>query len=394
MNSNHSAPTLDDVPPRVVIAGYACLTAFGDEQATWDALLAGRHINDHARAPISHATHRALNLARAVVARVIANAPLDPGAALVVGTSKGAVEDWLAPPPDGLATSDNPTGALDGWGLADIAGGLARSFGLHGPRMTTSAACASGLHALIRGAMMIRGGHVRQALVVATESSLHPLFVGTFGRLGVLARPRFGCRPFDRDREGFLISEAAAAVLLQAEDRRQTPTAKSSPQRSLRRGGPPSPPSVYLDRYALAADPTHLTGSDPAGGSMRRLLAHVLGGRPVDLFHAHGTGTTLNDAIELAAIDAAVGAREMRPAVYSHKAAVGHSLGASGLLSVVISCMCHQYDIVPPNPLTRNPLPAVHVTISREPIERPIRRSVAASAGFGGAMAAVGLCSG
>src|SRR5204862_7358830 len=99
----------------------------------------------------------------------------------------------------------------------------------------------------------------------------------------------------------------------------------------------------------LGGAATHLTGGDPEGTTLRRLLNHVVDGQPVDLVHAHATGTEMNDPIELAAIESALPADQDPPAIlYSHKGALGHSLGAAGLVSVVLNCMSHHKGVVPP----------------------------------------------
>ena len=344
---------------RVALRSWGMITSFGDLRSTWDALLEGRFISDHARCE-----GRVIELARATAAHV-AKDRMNSSAALVVGTSKGSVENWLG-------------GHVSPAGLADVAAAVADAADLHGPRLTVSAACASGLHAMVRGAMMIRSGEARQVLVVAAEASVHPLFLGSFHRLGVLARPGDGCRPFDRHRSGFYMSEAAAAVLLEASDDDDDDAHGT----------------VFLDRFALAGDATHLTGGDPDARTLRYLLARVIDGRPVDLVHAHGTGTPLNDEAELAAIEAEVAGQGTRPVVYSHKGALGHSLGAAGLVSVVVNCQAHAAGVVPPNVQTRDPLPTRRVVLSRGAVRRPVRRSVAVAAGFGGAMGAVSLVSG
>jgi 3-oxoacyl-[acyl-carrier-protein] synthase II len=366
--------------PRVEIRAWGAFTPFGTLDETWDALLGGRFLCDHARVDPDEGSDepRAIKLARRAVERM--GAPrLDPGAAVIVGTSKGTVESWM---PGAQGTR---AGCPSPGGLSDVAAALASRFALRGPRLTVSAACASGLHALVRGAMLIQSGEARQALVVATEASVHPLFLGSFQRLGVLARPGAGCRPFDQHREGFVMSEAAAAVLLEAEDAIESPRLAS-------RGFSGTDP-VCLDRFALGADATHMTGGDPAARVLRHLLSRVIDDRPVDLFHAHGTGTLSNDPTELAALESTLGGCPDRPAVYSHKGALGHSLGAAGLLSVVLNCQAHATGVVPPNVQTHNPLPASRVTVSREPVSKPVRRSVAVAAGFGGAIAAVSLIS-
>jgi 3-oxoacyl-(acyl-carrier-protein) synthase len=272
-------------------------------------------------------------------------------------------------------------GGLNPMGVASTAWEVGKALGLSaGPRLTASGACASGLGALVRAAMMIRTGEVDRALVVAAEASVHPLFIGCFDRLGVLPPEGGVCRPMDERREGFLVSEAAAAVCLEA----------ASESDSAAR------PWAVVDRFALGGDATHLTGSDPDGAALRRLLKDVTAGRAIDLVHAHATGTTFNDPIEVAAYEDVVG--EGSPLVYSHKGALGHSLGASGLVSIVLNCMAHRTGIVPGNVRTERPIrsggatplrPIIHVMLSST--ERRIRRSIAVAAGFGGAMGVVAL---
>jgi len=172
--------------------------------------------------------------------------------------------------------------------------------------------------------MLLERGEADRVLVIGVESSRHPLFIGCFQRLGVLPPKGIGCRPFDARREGFLISEAAAAVCL---ERVKSPD-----------GG------IYVDRYATGATAGHLTTGDPDGAALRYLLKRVIDGGEVDLIHAHGTGTLAHDPVELAAIDETVG--EARPLVYSHKGALGHSLGAAGLISVVLNCIMHREGCV------------------------------------------------
>src|SRR5205823_525501 len=92
------------------------------------------------------------------------------------------------------------------------------------------------------------------------------------------------------------------------------------------------------------------------GQPLRHCLARVAGGGVIDFVHAHGTATEANDPIELAAIESILPPGE-RVSVYSHKGALGHSLGAAGLVSVVINCIAHQRGIVPPNVRTTSPLP-------------------------------------
>jgi 3-oxoacyl-[acyl-carrier-protein] synthase II len=112
--------------------------------------------------------------------------------------------------------------------------------------------------------MMIQSGEADRALVVAAEASVHPLFLGSFTNLGVFPREGVGCRPFDESRDGFLMSEAAAAVCVEA-----------------------SGSGIAIEKFATGGDATHLTGGDPAARTLRRVLRHVADRRAVDLVHAH-----------------------------------------------------------------------------------------------------------
>ncbi len=373
-----------------IITGIGLATPLGaSAKRTWEALLSGRCIADHARVPME--THgnlsRISTIAIHAAQEAIAWSGWDTEAmasedtAIIVGTSKGPIEAWISPSPQANHAMDASMGRLDQYGLSAVADDLGREmkFG-PGPRMTLSAACASGVHAVIRAAMMIRSGSIRRALVVAAESSLHPIFVGSFRRLGVLASG--GCRPFDRDRDGFLMSEAAAAICLESSI---TPNASD---RAF----------AAIDRFALGADAKHLTGGDPSGSTLKRLLREVLidpVDPPPDLVHAHGTGTILNDPMELAALDAVLGdsARNGAPYIYSHKGALGHSLGAAGMVAIVLNCLSHRHGIIPGNVQTRNPLVSRSVTIGRESERRSVRKSIAMAAGFGGPTAVIGLTS-
>jgi 3-oxoacyl-[acyl-carrier-protein] synthase II len=360
-------------PPSVpvVISGLGLCTALGDSLSnTWQALLGGRLITDHWRVPLNLPQPRVNALARRVALEACAatgwNREQLKSAALVVGTSKGPIEGWL----ERISSMSGVTAQSNF--LSSTATYVASELEMEtGPCLTLSTACASGLHALIRAVMPIREDRVDRALVVAAESSLHPLFVGSFRRLGVLAPTEIGCRPFDRDRAGFLISEAAAAVCLER--------------------GPK--PGIQIDRFAMGGDGSHLTHGDPTGRTLRRLLGEVIGEKCVDLIHAHATGTKTNDSLELAAIQSVLstGDANFPPALYSHKGALGHSLGAAGLVAIVLNCLCHAESRIPPNLQSKRPMAMDSVEFSQTVSVRSIKRSVAIASGFGGPIAVVSL---
>ncbi|HEX4793089.1 MAG TPA: beta-ketoacyl synthase N-terminal-like domain-containing protein, partial [Humisphaera sp.] len=360
----------------VHITGLGLATPLGGTlDKTWQALLGSKYIIDHARVsdlcdgPGLRINRLSASVAREALAGSNWSASQIAGAALVIGTSKGPVDGWLA---------EIPSECECFYGMSEVAARLAAEFRIGGPRVTMSAACASGLHALIRATMLIQQGDADRALVIGAESSLHPMFLQSFRRLGVLAPPHIGCRPFDEHRSGFLMSEAAAAICLEASDLTEPPRGR-----------------ITIDRFALAGDATNLVGIDPDGRTLRRLLNQTIDHRPINLMHAHGTGTASNDPIELAAIEAAlpVDPTGQKPHLYSHKGALGHSLGAAGMVALVINCLAHRDQIVPPNVRTSAPLEAAGLRISQKAERRSIGRSVVAASGFGGAAAAVSIIS-
>jgi 3-oxoacyl-[acyl-carrier-protein] synthase II len=397
-----------------VITGIGLVTPLGRTvDTTWQALLGGRGIVEHSRVDRGEfgGESRVSSLGIEAARQAIAEAKWGGGdeqTGVVCCTSKGPVEQWLET--SGAAGGENESdqrenllaaarragllgGACNGaspfgrplkgggersvaFGLGGFSCEVARRTGFTGgPRLTISAACASGLHGVIRAAMMIQTGQVSRVLVVAAEASVHPLFLASFNRLGVLAPAGDLCRPFDVNRNGFLMSDAAAAICLEAVGSAE-----------ISRG------YAAIDRFAIGGDATHLTGSDPQGRVLRHLLGGAVGKQAMDLIHAHGTGTMANDSIELAAF-ASMRASGPAAAVFSHKGAIGHSLGASGLVAVAINCMSHRTGLIPPNINTLQPLRMDRMRIDREIVRQPVRRSVVHAAGFGGPAAVVSLCS-
>jgi 3-oxoacyl-[acyl-carrier-protein] synthase II len=365
-----------------IITGIGLVTSLGHSaDETWRALLAGRAIVDHTRvnlaepAECSRVSRLALRTAREALAHAgwDERAMRDNETALIIGTSKGTIEDW---------TTAGRIGSCDG--LSEIASDVARRCNFrNGPRLTLSAACASGLHALIRATMMIRSGDIKRALVIAAEASVNPLFIASFRRLGILAPEGHGCRPFDQNRKGFLISEGAAAVCLECASEENA-------------GGV----LARVDRFTVANDATHLTASDPNATALRYALKNTIAENPIDVIHAHGTATEMNDATELAVLEETLHQaqpfmagqfEQTRPILYSHKGALGHSLGASGLISIALNALMHHHNVVPGNIRTTNPLHRNELALCQSPLQREIKRSLAIAAGFGGALGVVSL---
>jgi 3-oxoacyl-[acyl-carrier-protein] synthase II len=363
----------------VSITGIGLITPLGGNcEETFRSLLEGEFITCDSRAKFADGQGGKVNeLALAAAWEALRQAgwrDWSEPSAIIAGTSKGDIESWI----EQIENLQANRPAVYPWGtrlgLGDLAATVAEKLGAEQCiRLTYSAACASALHALIRAVMMIRSGEIERALVVAAESSLHPLFVGCFDRLGVLAKAGEPCRPFDVHRRGFHISQCAAAVCLES--------SRSAQGRGI----------ATIERIGLAGDAFHITGSDPTAATLAKVLKCVVGPDALDLIHAHGTGTVANDATELAAISSVLCSSSPCPNVYSHKAALGHSLGASGLVSLVLSCMMHQQGVVLPNICTADAMVHEKLAVCRADSRRAVQRSVVISSGFGGAIGVVGL---
>lgn len=318
------------MPSPIAISRLALLTPFGPDPATWKALCGDRRLDDHT--PIAEelldpdpALDRSIRLALAAARRV---AP-PPESALFCGTSKGPVTTLLGAL-DTLAaggTLSESQARHVALGVGAMGPLLAGRLGLCGPTHTSVAACSSGLHALHRAARAVAQGECGRALVVAADASLHPLFTGSFTRLGVLAPAdsagKRRCEPFGASGEGFFLAEAAAALLIES--------------------SPAEAPLAWIEHTAIAADATDLIAIDPQTQSLRAALRRAAGEGPLGFVHAHATGTG-HDAHERAAI-AAIAAADVP--VFSHKRWLGHSLGAAGLVSVALSALAHHHRRTP-----------------------------------------------
>lgn len=281
----------------------------------------------------------------------------DSQTSFFVGTSKGPVRTWLQSLADWRRTSRlSPTQARQIiHGPSVIAEVISEILGSGGGQVHTSvAACSSGMHALHRAARALLRGECRRALVVVSDASADPFFEASFANLGVLApRGADGRRrcvplaePFDKSRAGFILSEGAAAVVLELAGDVQARYPGLAPRTW-----------VELEQTWIGADGTNLVAIDGQTAALRQGLRTVLrdagggGLGAVDFVHAHATGTA-HDQHELEAIRSVLPGTQVErlgvrvadgwPMVFSHKRHLGHTLGAAGLISVVLSAFSHQ----------------------------------------------------
>lgn len=224
--------------------------------------------------------------------------------------------------------------------------------GLTGPNLAVYSACASGNNALGEAAAAIRRGAADIMLAGGTEACILPLALAGFGVMGAIStrndEPQQASRPFDADRDGFVVSEGAAVLVLEERNH------------ALARGA-----TVYgeLLGYGSSADAWHITMPDEmgagAGASMRAaLLDAELTPDDVDYINAHGTSTPLNDRAETAAIKTLFGQRAAALPISSTKSMTGHLLGAGGALEAILCLMALRDGVIPPTINYTRPDPA------------------------------------
>jgi 3-oxoacyl-(acyl-carrier-protein) synthase len=257
-------------------------------------------------------------------------------------------------------------------------------FGLTGPNYCTVSACASGAHAVGEGFRLVRDGYVDVALVGGTEASTLPLTVAAFAQMTALTKnpdPETASRPFDKARDGFVLSEGACALVLESASRARARGAK-----------------VYAEvaGYGASDDAFHITAPDPKGTgaaiAIRRALADA-GVEPevVDYVNAHGTSTPLNDSGETAAIKAALGDEVAhRVAISSTKSMTGHMLGAAGAVEAAASVLAIHTSTIPPTIHYETPDPDCDLDyVPNTKREAEVNFAISDSFGFGGQNAVV-----
>ena len=219
---------------------------------------------------------------------------------------------------------------------------IAIEFGVQGPNSTNGMSCASGAMAIGEGMRMIRDGYADVMLAGGAEAPLNQMCFGAFAILRAMSTrnddPQTASRPFDRDRDGFVMGEGAAVLVLEEYER-----AKS-------RGAP-----IYgeVSGYAFGNDAHHMTAPRPDGSQAARVMRHALRDADVtpgdvDYINAHGSSTPLNDSTETRAIHTVFGDAANDVQVSGTKAYYGHALGASGAIEAAISALAITRDWLPP----------------------------------------------
>ena len=224
--------------------------------------------------------------------------------------------------------------------------------GMRGPSLTLNTACSAGGDALMTAAMLLRSGEADAVLAMGGESILCPIVVSSLAQAKALSRrndePRTACRPFDLNRDGFVIGEGGGALLIETE------------AHALARG---ADVKAVLAGWGNTIDGHHITAPEPRGAGAAACMRAALrraGLRPKDIgyINAHGTSTMLGDRAETLAIKNVFGGVEGAPPVSSTKGATGHLMGAGGLTEIIACIQAIRRGLLPPtlNYSTPDPL--------------------------------------
>jgi len=398
---------------RVVITGMGCLSPLGnDVLSSWKAALAGRSgagpitlfdtaaFETHFAAEVkgfdgeaalgrrlARRTDRFTQFAQVTAEQALADSGLQVSDAnrdrigVVIGTGIGGAatlvtenERYLAQGPRRVSPHTVPMM------LPDAAPGqLAIAFGLRGPNMAVVTACASSSNAIGEAAEMIRRNSADAMLAGGSEAAIMPVAVAGFNAMGAVSRrnddPAGASRPFDLHRDGFVIGEGAATLLLE-----ELEFARARGARIL----------AELVGYGTTNDAFHISAPAENGAgaaACMRLALKDAGLQPsqIDYINAHGTSTKLNDASETAAIKTAFGQAARTVPISSTKSMTGHLMGAAGALEAVFSIQALRESIVPPTINLQTPDPDCDLDyVPHAARKLALRYVLSNSFGFGG----------
>jgi 3-oxoacyl-[acyl-carrier-protein] synthase II len=222
------------------------------------------------------------------------------------------------------------------------AGIISITIGAKGPNMGVVSACTTSSHAIGEAYWMIRRGDARAMIAGGSEAAIRPLALGGFSAARTLSTrnddPKRASRPFDKDRDGFVIGEGSGVIMLEALDC------------ALERGA-----RIYgeLAGYGLSADAYHITAPPPDGDGAVRAMRSALACAGLDTtdiqyINAHGTSTATNDKTETTAIKQVFGDYAYKLAVSSTKSVTGHLLGAAGGIEAIATVMALRDQVLPP----------------------------------------------
>lgn len=260
-----------------------------------------------------------------------------------------------------------------------ISGNLSIMFGLRGPNLCTVTACSTGTHSIGEAARLIEYGDADVMVAGGAEAPITPTSVAGFASAKALstrnADPGSASRPWDRDRDGFVIGEGAGVMVLEEYEHARARDAR-----------------IYAELlgFGMSGDAYHMTGPSPGGeGASRCMNAAMrnagLNPEDVDYLNAHGTSTPLGDIAETKAVRLSFGDRSKDIAISSNKSMIGHLLGAAGGVEAVMTVMSIHNQAVPPTINLEQPDPECDLDyVPNEARSLKIRAALSNSFGFGG----------
>jgi len=355
---------------QVAVFETRVITCLGDLNQNWSALMAGSSgLGPHAAFPgmtvgaipaLEDPLGRAKRFSQLIDLIALDWPPLPIDTSLVVATTKGAIDEiWQGD--SGSRSLGQP------WNCGEFIG---QRFGLKKGARTVSAACASGTLAIINGAMQIINGEANFVLVVGFDLLSEFVASGFSSLKAISARP---CRPFDQNRDGLSLGEGGCAILLGARELGRTHGFKEM---------------AVVSGWGASCDATHITApSREAVGLIETIglatknLKLTVGG-----INAHGTGTVYNDAMEIYAFSKLW---ENPPPVHSVKGAIGHCLGAAGLIESAIAIKSLNERTIPPTVGLERPEPQLGQALTGHAVPITTESVLNCNSGFGGINAAV-----
>lgn len=271
--------------------------------------------------------------------------------------------------------------------IADIVPGhISIRYGFRGVNFTTVSACASSTHAMIDAANYIRLNHADVIIAAGAEAAVNEAGVGGFNAMHALSvrndSPQTASRPFDKDRDGFVLGEGSGAVILE------------ELEHALKRGA-----KIYCEIAGggMSADAHHITAPHPEGLGALNVMRNALRDagmktEDIDYINVHGTSTPLGDIAESKAILGVFGEQSYKLNISSTKSMTGHLLGAAGVIEAIACILAVKNDIIPPtiNHFTDDPEfdPKLNFTFNK-PQKRIVRAALSNTFGFGGHNASV-----
>ncbi|MGH7547393.1 MAG: beta-ketoacyl-ACP synthase II [Gemmatimonadales bacterium] len=400
---------------RVAVTGLGLVTPLGtNTRSTWEALLAGQSGAgpitrfDPAQSPVKFACEvKGFDAAQYLEKKEIRR--YDLFAQFAIGAAEEAVSDaclansWgrldlrrvgvvIGTGTGGVATFEENCRALFEKGPSRVspffvpmympnaaAALISMRYGAKGPNYSTVSACASSAHSVADAATLIRNGAADVMIAGGAEAAITPLAVASFANMKALSErnddPQTASRPFDKDRDGFVMGDGAAVLILEEWAHAQ------------RRGA-----KIYAEIVGsgMTADAHHITAPEPSGAGAQdamRLAMQDAGVGPdeVGYINAHGTSTPHGDAAETAAVKGVFGNQARELIFGSTKSMTGHLLGAAGAFEAAICALVVQTGVIPPTINQFTPDPACDLdSAPNQSVKRQVRVALSNSFGFGG----------